>query len=208
MDIQLKRSAAAALLDIHAVNFTVNEPVEFKSRIKSPIYIDNRTLISHPGPWRVIIEGFAAFIAASQIDFDVLAGVAVGGVTHCSALAYTLQKPSVFIRKEAKQHGLRKIIEGGDVSDLRVLLVEDHVTTGGSSMYAIERLRDAGAEISDVVSIISYGFTEAREQFENKGLQLHTLTDFDTLLSMALDHSLISGEELVAISNWLAVHRT
>ena len=204
---QLKRSAAAALLDIHAVNFTVKAPVEFKSGIKSPIYIDNRTLISHPGPWRVIIEGFAALIAASQIDYDVLAGVAVGGVTHCSALAYTLQSPSVFIRKEAKGHGLRKIIEGGKVSGRRVLLVEDHVTTGGSSMRAIEKLRDADAEVSDVMSIISYGFTDARELFENEGLCLHTLTDFDTLLSMALERGEIGEEELGIISSWLDAHR-
>ena len=207
MNMQLKRSAAKALLDIGAVGFTVESPVEFSSGIRSPIYIDNRTLISHPKPWGVIIEGFGSLIVNAKIDYDVLAGVAVGGVTHCSALAYTLRKPSVFIRKEAKKHGLRRLIEGGEVAGRRVLLVEDHITTGGSSLRAVQELRNAQAEVVDVMSIISYEFAEARSLFDVHGLGLHTLTDIDTLLDMSAEQHLINEDELVTIRSWLDIHR-
>ena len=208
MGIQSNRSAAKALLDIGAVDFTVESPVRFRSGICSPIYIDNRTLISHPEPWHDIIDCFQLVISDSDLDYDILAGVADGGVPHCSALAYTLQRPSVFIRKEAKKHGLRKIIEGGDVDGKRVLLVEDHVTTGGSSVSAIQELRDANAEVTDVVSIISYRFKAATELFDNHDLRLHTLTDFDTILDMAMERELINKTELDIIVNWLEKHRT
>ena len=125
-------AVARALLEIDAVVFTPDAPITFKSGIKSPVYVDNRRVPFWPAQWRVVLDGFAQ--AARGLTFDVIAGIAVGGVPHSSALAYLLGAPSVFVRKEAKEHGTRSQIEGGDVSGKTVLLVEDLVTTGGSSL--------------------------------------------------------------------------
>ena len=148
MSMNTKRSVAKALLDIGAVGFSPAAPITFKSGIRSPVYVDNRALIYHPPAWHVVVEGFKALLDAAGVEFDIIAGVAVGGVPHSSALAYVLRKPSVFVRKEEKAHGKGQRIEGGAVRGKRVLLVEDLVTTGGSSLSAVDALRAAGARVT------------------------------------------------------------
>src|SRR5262245_62097897 len=105
---------ARALLEIEAVGFSPQAPVTFKSGIVSPVYVDSRRLPYHPLQWRLVIEAFKAL--AETLAFDVIAGVAVGGVPHSSALAYVMQKPSVFVRKDAKEHGKKQLVEGGQVA--------------------------------------------------------------------------------------------
>src|SRR5215813_8298696 len=117
-------SVARALLEIDAVGFVPDMPIRFKSGILSPVYIDNRRLPYHPQQWHIVIEGFQSLIGRESLAFDAIAGVAVGGVPHSSALAYSLNCPSVFIRKEAKEHGTKKLVEGGDVARQHVVLVE------------------------------------------------------------------------------------
>ena len=146
MTTNTKLSSAKALLDIGAIGFSPEKPITFKSGIQSPVYVDNRQLIYHPAAWRIIIEGFKSLIDARNLQFDLIAGVAVGGVPHSSALAYSMARPSVFIRKETKEHGMGKRVEGGSVAGRRVLLVEDLVTTGGSSLSAVAALRESGAD--------------------------------------------------------------
>src|SRR5689334_11197583 len=119
----MKEAVARALLEIGAVGFSPNEPIRFKSGILSPVYVDNRKLPYYPQQWGIIIEGFK--LQVKSIHFDVIAGVAVGGVPHSAALGYALQMPSLFVRKEAKEHGKGQRVEGGEVSGKRVLLVED-----------------------------------------------------------------------------------
>ena len=143
MNAATKRSIASALLDIGAVGFTPETPITFKSGIRSPVYVDNRRLTFHPQAWRVVIEGFVSTIDARALEFAALAGVALGGVAHCAAIAWQVGKPAVFVRKETKAHGTGKRIEGGDIDGLRVLLVEDLVTTGGSSLSGVAALREA-----------------------------------------------------------------
>ncbi len=200
----MKESIAKALLEIGAVGFSLDIPITFTSGIKSPVYVDNRVLVFHPVEWRLIIEGFQEYIDSSHLTYDVIAGVAVGGVPHSSALAYSLKRPSVFIRPETKAHGKRKLIEGGDVAGKRVLLVEDHVTTGGSSLDAVKELRQKGAQVSDVLAIISYRFPDAESAFREAGLMLHTLTEFDILLDVALRFGELEKSQLPAIARWLA----
>ena len=166
MNTNLRRSIAKALLDIGAVGFSPAAPITFKSGIRSPVYVDNRQLIYHPAAWQAIIDGFKSHIESQPIEYDLVAGVAVGGVPHSSALAYMLKAPSVFIRKETKSHGAGNRIEGGPVRARRVLLVEDLVTTGGSSLSAVDCLRESGAQVTDVLAIISYDFRESAAAFQ------------------------------------------
>ncbi len=197
-----KRSSAKALLDIGAIGFSPAAPITFKSGILSPVYVDNRQLIYQPAAWHVIIEGFKSLIESRKLQYDLIAGVAVGGVPHSSALAYIMKKPAVFIRKQAKGHGAGKRIEGGSVAGRRVLLVEDLVTTGGSSLSAVGALRESGADVSDALAIISYGFSEARSAFERADIALHTLTDFETLLQLALERQTMNAEQVRLIRRW------
>ena len=200
----MKQLIANALLDIDAVGFSPESPVTFTSGIKSPVYVDNRLLVSQPDEWHLVIDGFKECITRHRLEYDLIAGVAVGGVPHSSALAYSLKMPSVFIRSTPKQHGKRKRIEGGNVSGKRVLLVEDLVTTGGSCLDAVTQLRGAGARVTDVLAIISYRFPEAESAFAQAELKLHTLTDFDVLLESALERGDLEESQLPLVRRWFA----
>jgi orotate phosphoribosyltransferase len=196
--MSIESEVARTLLEIGAVGFNPQQPITFKSGIKSPIYVDNRRLPFHPAHWRIVIDGFRTLIEREHIQLDVVAGIEAAGIPHSSALAYSSGLPSVFVRKQPKEHGTRSRIEGGDVANLRVLLVEDLVTTGGSSLSGVAALREAGADVEDCFAIISYGFTEARMAFAEADVRLHTLTSFDEILKAA-------GEAIdqVTIRDWL-----
>lgn len=198
----MKIAVARALLEINAVGFSPTAPIRFKSGILSPVYVDNRRLPYHPQQWSIIIEGFKAEVKA--LEYDVIAGVAVGGVPHSAALGYALQMPSVFVRKEAKEHGKGQRVEGGDVAGRCVLLVEDLVSTGGSSLAGVEALRETGAIVNDLLAIVSYGFTEAQESFANANVKLHTLTDFSTILQEAVNMGKFGQEDYAIIADWFS----
>ncbi len=199
LDVQVAR----ALLEIEAVGFSPYQPITFKSGIISPVYVDNRRLIYWPAQWRVVIEGFRELINRNQITFDVIAGIATGGVPHSSALAYLLRKPSVYVRPQSKEHGTQNRIEGGHVDGKRVLLVEDMITTGGSSLSGVSALRDAGAMIEDCLTVTTYGFAMSRQAFQAAGIRLHPLTDFRTIIMEALSAGQFGEAERAIIENWL-----
>jgi orotate phosphoribosyltransferase len=150
-----------------------------------------------------VIRGFEALIAEQKIPVDVVAGVEAAGIPHSAALGFSMRLPSVFIRKELKEHGTKKRVEGGDVTGRRVVLVEDLVTTGGSSIAAIEALRAEGAVVSDCLAIISYGFPEAVELFKNAGIRLHAATTFQAVLESALQSKMIDEAGAAVVRDWL-----
>ena len=197
------RDVADALLEIGGVGFRLHAPITFKSGIVSPVYCDNRTFPFWPAQWRKVIEGFGILIETEKIEFDVLGGIEAAGIPHSAALGYALERPSVFIRKQPKEHGKRARIEGGDVDGKRVLLVEDLVTTGGSSLSGVAALREAGATVTDCLAIISYGFTEAQQAFADANVQLHTLTNFDAVLAGALERGLLDATGADGVQAWL-----
>ena len=197
------RRIAAALLEIGAVGFRVDDPITFKSGILSPVYCDNRTFPYWPAQWKQVIEGFAAMTATEDLGFDVIGGIEAAGIPHSAALGYAMGRPSIFIRKQPKEHGKRARIEGGNVEGKRVLLVEDLVSTGGSSLSGVSALRDAGAIVTDCLAIISYGFVEAADAFRAAGVNLHTLTSFDEVLTSGLASGEISEATAAAVRNWL-----
>jgi orotate phosphoribosyltransferase len=194
---------AQALLDINAVGFTPDFPIRFKSGILSPVYVDNRRLPFHPSAWHTVIMGFQAMLEAENLAHDVIAGVAVGGIPHSSALAYQMNKPSVFVRKETKGHGTQKLVEGGDVSGARVLLVEDLVTTGSSSLEAVAALRSEGANVQDVLAVVSYGFEESKQAFSSSGVSLYPLTTFQSILQVAEVGKILSKAQVAIVTDWL-----
>lgn len=199
-----RTDVARALLEVGAAGFSPDRPITFKSGLVSPVYIDNRRLPFYPDQWHLVIEAFQMLIQARSIEVDIIAGVAVGGVPHSAALAFAMRKPSVFVRKEAKAHGTQRLVEGGDVRSKRVLLVEDLVTTGSSSLEAVSRLREAGAAVEDVLAIVGYGFEEAERAFEAAGVRLVTLTDFDEIARTGLLMGRFTPADLAIIQDWLS----
>jgi orotate phosphoribosyltransferase len=194
---------AEALVAIGGVGFKPSEPITFKSGIRSPVYCDNRRFPFHPEQWGKVIRGFEELIAEDGIGFDVVGGIEAAGIPHSAALGFAMQRPSVFIRKEAKGHGAKKRVEGGDVAGKRVMLVEDLVTTGMSSLAAVEALRDEGALVTDCLAIISYGFVEGREAFAKAGVQLHALTSFEEVLEVELKSGALSEADVAIVRDWL-----
>ncbi len=197
-----EHDVANALLDISAFRHVPDEPLTLRSGILSPVYIDNRRLIHHPPQWRTVISSMHALINEARLDHAVIAGIAVGGVPHSSALAYTLGSPSVFVRKEAKGHGLQGRIDGGEVAGKQVLLVEDMITTGGSSLSGVTALRAAGARVSDCLCITTFGLAESRQAFQQARVRLWPLVGFGSLLGAAQERDLINGAARAQLEEW------
>jgi orotate phosphoribosyltransferase len=194
---------AEAMVAIGAVGFRLNDPVTFKSGIKSPVYCDNRKFPFWPEQWQKVIRGFAGLVHEKGILCDVVGGIEAAGIPHSAALGFAMSKPSIFIRKEAKAHGAMKRVEGGDVAGKNVVLIEDLVTTGGSSLSAVWALRDEGAVVKDCLCIISYGFLEAQESFARAGVRLHALTNFDAVLVVALRRKMIDEAGAALVRAWM-----
>jgi orotate phosphoribosyltransferase len=194
---------AEALLDIGGLGFRPYDPVTFKSGIQSPVYCDNRQFPFWPAQWSLVIRGFQRTIADNAIKLDVIGGVEAAGIPHSAALGFASQRPSVFIRKQPKEHGTRKRVEGGNVQGRTVLLVEDLVTTGSSSLAGVQALRDEGATVTDCLAIISYGFPEAMSSFHEAGVRLHTLTSFPEVLEVARKRAMMDEAAAAVVEDWL-----
>ncbi len=193
---------AQALLDIHAAVFSPDAPITFKSGIVSPIYVDNRRLPYEPQAWHIIIDALRNLITTQNFTFDVIAGIETGGIPHSAALAYMMNMPSVFVRKQPKEHGTKRRVEGGDVAGERVLLIEDLITTGGSSLSGVEALRDEGAQVVACIAIFSYGFPQAAAAFASANIPLFTLTSLSAVIEAAQQTNYFTSEAVAEIENW------
>jgi orotate phosphoribosyltransferase len=202
------REIADAMIEIDGVGFRPASPITFKSGIKSPVYCDNRKFPFWPEQWAKVIRGFEELIAERGIAVEVVGGVEAAGIPHSAALGFSMRTPSIFIRKELKEHGTKKRVEGGDVTGKRVVLVEDLVTTGGSSIAAIEALRAEGATVTDCLAIISYGFPDAVELFERSGVKLHAATTFEAVLESAVERGMVDEAGAAVVRDWLSEPRT
>ncbi|MFA5925846.1 MAG: orotate phosphoribosyltransferase [Parcubacteria group bacterium] len=202
MDYQ--KEIARALLEIGAVGFKPEKPLTFKSGIISPVYVDNRIFPCHPEKLKIVIEGFRALVKEKNIDFDMVAGIAVGGIPYSAVLGYVMQKPSVFVRKESKGYGKNKRVEGGDVNGKKILLVEDLVSTGSSSLSGVDALRSEGAIIDDCLIIVSYEFKEAEDNFKKEKVNLHALTSFPVIFQEAVEMKIITEDVKKIVEDWLS----
>lgn len=199
----IARNIAKALIEIDGVGFVPDNPITFKSGILSPMYMDNRKFPSYPEQWKVVLDGFIQVIKDEKIGFKMFAGIETAGIPHSAALGALTMKPSVFIRKEAKDHGTKKMVEGGVVKGQKVLLIEDLITTGGSSLHGVNELRNAGAEVSDCLVIVGYDLEEAKEAFEKASVKLHQLTSVKVILEVAEEMGKITPENKKVVSEWL-----
>ncbi|HEY5382461.1 MAG TPA: hypothetical protein VIJ65_09400 [Acidobacteriaceae bacterium] len=199
----MSHAIAAALLTVGGVSFRPDDPITFKSGILSPVYCDNRRFPFFPREWRQVIEGFVELIGKAHLSFEIVGGIESAGIPHSAALGFATATPSVFVRKAAKEHGTKRRVEGGDVADRQVLLIEDLVTTGSSSLAGVDALRAEGGIVTDCLAIISYRFPEAMEQFERAGVRLHTLTSFGEVLELALGQNVVTTAQAASVTAWL-----
>ena len=191
------------LLSLNAVAFLTEEPLRLKSGLVTPIYVDNRKLITHPDAWHDVIETMASLIDAWGLKYDMIAGVDAGGLTHSAALAYRLNCPMIYVRQRAKTYGDLDRIEGGSVKGLRVLTIEDHISTGLSCLDAIKTLREEGAIVTDCVSITNFDMSETAELFKDAGIQAHRMIEFTRIVAKAVTMGVISEEQNAVIEEWL-----
>jgi orotate phosphoribosyltransferase len=200
----MSRAIAEALIEIGGVGFTPQQPITFKSGILSPIYCDNRRFPFHPQAWSQVIRGFQSVLSEQQISAEVIAGIEAAGIPHSAALGFATATPSIFVRKEAKSHGAKKRVEGGDIEGKRTVLVEDLVSTGLSSLSGVEAIRTEGGLVTDCLAIISYEMADARQSFAAANVRLHTLTTFAEVLDVATERELLSATDAAVVRDWLA----
>lgn len=196
-----ERAVALQLLQIKAIKLSPQNPFTWASGRRSPIYCDNRVVLSHPTVRRFVVEQLVA-ASASFAPFIGVAGVATAGIPHGALLADRLDVPFVYIRSSAKAHGRQNQIEGELQPGGRYLVVEDLISTGGSSLQAVEALRQAGGEVAGVLALFSYGFTEAKAAFDAAACPFATLSHYDALLTEAVASGYISAEEQALLSDW------
>ncbi|HLT45800.1 MAG TPA: orotate phosphoribosyltransferase [Rubricoccaceae bacterium] len=197
-----REAVARDLLRIGAVLLRPDDPFTWASGLRSPIYCDNRLTLSEPAVRRRLTDGFLAVLDREGLAPDVIAGTATAGIPHAAWLADRLELPMVYVRASAKGHGRGNQIEGRLDEGARVVLVEDLVSTGGSSLAAVEALRAAGAEVRAVVAVFSYGLGRAEAAFRAAGVPLFTLTDYDTLLDVARAEGRLDDNALAALRAW------
>lgn len=200
---KLSQIVAQKLLQINAIKINAQNPFTWASGIISPIYCDNRLTLSDVFVREMIKKGLAS-ISREFDAFDVIAGVATAGIPHGALLADFLNRPFVYVRDKAKGHGKKNRIEGNLAPGEKVLLVEDLISTGGSSLKAVEAIRKNGNEVVGVVAIFTYGFPVAVENFEKAGCPFKTLSNYDILLEEALNLNLIEKEDLSELQRWSA----
>ncbi|MFA7081529.1 MAG: orotate phosphoribosyltransferase [Bacteroidales bacterium] len=194
--------AARFLLQIKAIKLNNENPFTWASGRKSPIYCDNRVTLSYPEIRTFLRQQFVSIINERFAEADVIAGVATGGIALGVLVAQDLGKPFIYIRPEEKKHGLTNKIEGVVKEGQSVLVIEDLISTGKSSLLAVDALREAGCIVKGMAAIFTYGLDIAEKAFEDKEVPLYTITDYDTLIETAKEESYIKEEEIASLSKW------
>ncbi|KHE93717.1 MAG: orotate phosphoribosyltransferase [Candidatus Scalindua rubra] len=196
----MNEDIARVLLEKKAVILNAKEPFTFVSGIRSPIYCDNRQMIAYPEEREQIVD---AFISASHdCDFDIVAGTSTAGIPWASWISDKLNKPMAYIRSAKKEHGAGNQIEGADVDGEKVLIVEDLISTGGSSFSAVEAVRERGGSCEAVVAIFTYDFKKAKDIFKEGRCRLLTVTNFSTLVNVAKKNDILTDRELSLVLDW------
>ncbi len=193
---------AELLLQINAIKLNPSTPFLWASGWHSPIYCDNRLTLSFPAIRNYIRDEFSKQITAIYGKPDVIAGVATGAIGIGILVAEELGLPFVYVRPEPKKHGRQNQVEGFLQKGQTVVVIEDLISTGNSSLVAVEALKHAGANVKGMIAIFSYGFENAIENFKNANVTLNTLSDYENLLNLAVDKKYITEEEQITLEEW------
>ncbi len=193
---------ANMLLQINTIKVQPSNPFTWASGWKAPIYCDNRKILSFPEVRGFIRDKFAEIIGAKYPGAEVIAGVATGAIAHGVLVAEKLNLPFIYIRSAPKGHGLENLIEGDLKPGQKVVIIEDLVSTGGSSLKAAQAVMDYGAEVLGMVAIFSYGFQQATENFAKAGLELTALSQYDVLIKTAIEKGEIGEKDLNKLMQW------
>lgn len=200
--MQTEKVIANYLLQINAIKLQPANPFTWASGWKSPIYCDNRKTLSYPEIRSAIRSAFADLIRKEFGAVGQIAGVATGAIAQGALVAESMELPFVYIRSAAKGHGLENLIEGDLLPGKKVVVVEDLISTGGSSLKAVEELRKAGAEVLGMVAIFTYGFETAVKNFEAANCKLFTLSNYNSMIDAALESGYVSATDVEALKQW------
>lgn len=195
-----EKLVANSLLKTKAVRLNVKEPFIFVSGIKSPIYCDNRRVIGFPNERKIIVDEFINIL--KDKDFDIVAGTATAAIPWASFIAYELKKPLCYIRTEKKDHGIAKLIEGADCNGKNIVIIEDLISTGASSIKALKAAREEGAICVEIVSIFSYEFKKAYKNFDNANIKWYSLSNFTSLINLAKEEKYLTDIESLTALEW------
>ena len=201
MDNQ-KKDFARRLLKIKAIKLQPNDPFTWASGWKSPFYCDNRKTLSYPDLRSYVKLELTHTILAHFPQAEAVAGVATGAIPQGALVADALMLPFVYIRNKPKDHGRESLIEGELTPGTKVVVVEDLISTGGSSLKAVEAVRKSGCEVIGMVASYSYGFDVAKEAFKNANVELVTLTDYDHVVAEALETGYITSDDVQLLNEW------
>lgn len=202
MNLSISRDVAECLLQIKAVKLNTENHFTWASGWFSPIYCDNRKVLSFPKVRRVICNSFVEMIKQKFPKVEVIAGVATGAIAHGVLVAEQMNKPFIYVRSENKNHGLTNKIEGNFKKGDKVVVIEDLISTGGSSLAAVEALRAEGVEVLGLMSIFTYSFPQAEENFKNNDCLAYSLSSYPVLLDVAKEQEYIKVEDMETLSQW------
>ena len=199
---KVSETIAKQLLQIKAIKLQPANPFTWASGWKSPIYCDNRKTLSYPEVRDYIKTSFVSLVNELYPEAEVIAGVATGAIAQGALVADELKKPFVYVRSSPKGHGMENLIEGDIQPGKKVVVVEDLISTGGSSLKAVEALRAAGCEVLGMVAIFSYGFQTAVDNFTAKEVKIDTLSNYQTLIEVAVETGYVSADDVKTLGNW------
>lgn len=197
-----ERAVAEKLLQINAIRLNVDQPFTWASGWKSPIYCDNRKVLSFPYIRDFIKSEMCNVIFEQFVEADLLAGVATAGIAWGAMAADQLKLPYIYVRPKPKEHGLGNQIEGYFEPGQKTVVIEDLVSTGKSSLQVVDVLKQAGLDVVGMVSIFTYGFDVAAEAFEKAGLKYQSLTNYENLIELAIDKGIVSAGQQGVLLNW------
>lgn len=197
-----EKNIARLLMDIKAVLLRPKKPFKYVSGALGPIYCDGRLLISYPKERSKIIGAMTEIIKAKNLNFDTVAGIATSGIPHAAWLSDKTNKPMVYIRKAGKGHGTQKLVEGKLEKGQKVLLIEDVVNSGKSSLAGVQALREAGAVVEDCIAIFSYDSEKSKKGFSERKCNLRALTSMPVLIDAAKEGGYVSSQEYEMLMDW------
>jgi orotate phosphoribosyltransferase len=199
---EVSNEMAKSLLEIKAIKLSPTAPYTWASGWKSPIYCDNRISLSFPKVRRAGTKYLSDEIKSRYPDVETIAGVATAGIAQAALIAQELDLPMIYVRDKAKSHGMANQIEGYLPNKAKVVVIEDLISTGGSSLKAVDSLREAGAEVLGLAAIFTYGFDVAKQNFESKSVPYFTLSNYHDLLEQAVAMNYVKESDVEALNEW------